>query len=122
MQVTTLTALSVALTLASLTSAGTLELVRWVAPGNPQYTTCSPYVTDVYGCTGWGEAFCQSDTGGADCYDCTGVKSTRACGSATVTMNFDTGEISFANNPGDTASCSFGASDIGYPDGSICTV
>lgn len=105
---------------------GNIELRVWSAPGNPSFQTCSAYITDVHGCTGWSENFCKSLTRlDQGCETCEGTNTATACGSAAVTMNFDTGLMEFANNNGDMVSCTMpGGGDLGgngYKEGQSCS-
>lgn len=112
-------ALGLLLSVLPLTTAGTIELLQWVDSANPDFQTCSPYMTDVYGCTGWGENFCKSLTGNANCASCKGTQTTTGCNGASIEMNFDTNVVTFANSAGDRGSCTepeFGSGK------QICTV
>lgn len=84
--------------------------------------TCSAYIDDVNGCTGWSTQFCGSATGlDMGCAGRNGENTATACAGAAVTMDFDTGLARIANNAGDFAECTMTADDAGtYPARTSC--
>lgn len=92
--------------LAPLATAGTIDLHRWAHSDLSLRRTCSPYITNVLGCLGWGEALCvkHGDLPDWNCDRCNGEKSTTArAEQATISVNFDTGLVKFSNTAGDEA-------------------
>ncbi|KAK5172253.1 uncharacterized protein LTR77_003891 [Saxophila tyrrhenica] len=93
--------------LAAPALAGKVTLQATANDANPSQDRCYAILENVNGCSGTSEPFCSNLLGLQDgCGSCNGVKSKEVCGSAAVSMNFDTGEFKFANeNPGQEASC-----------------